>query len=184
METKDIRWIRVLVVCATMTLAATARAAAPPEIEAFFGEYEGEAVTDYQGEVQKRDLRVKISPVENGFAVNWISVTKRASGKLKRKEYSISFHPTRRNHIYRSGERKDLFGNHVPLDPMQGDPYVWARIDKNTLTVYALHVLEDGGYEMQTYARTRIPQGLDLKYSRVRDGEVLRTVTGTLLEVK
>jgi len=183
MHTRDIRWIRTLLVCVTMTLAATARAAAP-ELEALFGEYKGAAVVDYDGELTQRDLRVKISPIKNGFSVNWISVTKRADGKLKRKEYSIDFHPTRRKNIYRSGERKDLFGNHVPLDPMQGDPYVWARIDKGTLTVYALHVLEDGGYEMQTYARTRIPEGLELKYSRVRDGEVLRTVTGTLLEVK
>jgi hypothetical protein len=37
---------------------------------------------------------------------------------------------------------------------------------------------------MQTYTRTRIPEGLSLEYSRVRDGENLRTVTGTLLEVK
>lgn len=183
MDTKDMLWIRALLVCATMALAVTALAAAP-EIEAFFGEYEGEAVTDYDGELRKRDLRVKISPQENGFTVNWISVTKRPNGKLKRKEYSIDFHPTRRNNVYRSGERKDLFGNAVPLDPMKGDPYVWARVHEDTLSVYALHVLEDGGYEMQTYARKRIAQGLNLKYSRVRDGKVLRTVNGTLLEVK
>jgi hypothetical protein len=182
MDTKDMLWIRALLVCTTMALAATAEAA-HPGIEAFYGEYEGEAVMDYHGELRKRDLRVKISPIKKGFTVNWVSVTRRANGKLKRKEYSIDFHPTRRQSIYRSGERKDLFGNHVPLDPMQGDPYVWARVDKDTLTVYALHVLEDGGYEMQTYARTRIPEGLDLKYSRVRDGEILRTVTGILLEV-
>ncbi len=77
-----------------------------------------------------------------------------------------------------------MFGNAVPLDPLKGDPYVWARVHEDSLTVYALHVLEDGGYEMQTYARTRIPEGLDLKYSRVRDGEILRTVNGILLEVK
>ena len=55
-------------------------------------------------------LRVNISPFENGFTVNWISVTKRANGKLKRKEYSINFLPTRRENIFRSGERKDFFG--------------------------------------------------------------------------
>ena len=183
MDTKDMLWIRALLVCATMALAATAQAA-PLALEAFFGEYEGEAVTDLDGELRKRDLRVKISPHENGFTVNWISVTKRPNGKLKRKEYSINFHPTRRNKIYRSGERKDMFGNAVPLDPMRGDPYVWARVHEDTLTVYALHVLEDGGYEMQTYTRRRIPDGLDLKYSRVRDGEIMRTVNGILLEVK
>ena len=183
MDTKNMLWIRALLVCATMALAATAEAVSP-EIETFFGEYEGEAVTDHDGEIQRRDLRVKISPLKNGFTVNWISVTKRANGKLKRKEYSIDFLRTRRNNIYRSGERKDMFGNAVPLDPLKGDPYVWARVHEDTLTVYALHVLEDGGYEMQTYARKRIAQGLDLKYSRVRDGKVLRTVNGTLLEVK
>ncbi len=183
MDTKDMLWIRALLVCATMAVAATAPAA-PSEIEAFFGEYEGEAVADHDGELRKRDLRVKISPRENGFTVDWISVTKKASGKLKRKEYSIDFYPTRRNNIYRSGERMDMFGNAVPLDPLRGDPYVWARVDGDTLTVHALHVLEDGGYEMQTYMRRRIPEGLDLKYLRVRDGEILRTVNGTLLEVK
>ena len=182
-DAMNMLWIRALVVYATMALLATAEAT-DAGIEAFFGEYEGKAVTDYDGELRKRDLRVKISPYEKAFTVNWISVTKKADGKLKRKEYSINFHPTPREHIYRSGERKDFFGNAVPLDPMKGDPYVWARIDGDTLTVYALHVLEDGGYEMQTYARQRIPEGLDLKYSRVRDGEILRTVTGTLIEVK
>lgn len=170
-------------VCTMMAMSVAAHAAAS-DVEAFFGEFEGEAVTDYNGEIGKRDLRVKISPAKNGFTVNWIAVTKRADGKLKRKEYSIDFHPSRRANIYRSGERRDLFGNHVPMDPMEGEPYVWARINEDTLTVFALHVLEDGGYEMQTYARTRIPEGLELRYSRVRDGKILRTVNGTLFEVK
>ena len=183
MKTKEMFWIRAFVLFATMMSVAVGHAAGS-DVKAFFGDYEGEAVTDYEGELTKRDLRVKISPTENGFTVNWISVTKRPNGKLKRKEYSIDFHPTRRDKIYRSGEREDMFGNAVPLDPLKGDPYVWARVHEDTLTVYALHVLEDGGYEMQTYARTRIPEGLDLKYLRVRDGEVLRAVKGTLFEVK
>lgn len=183
MKTKEMFWIRALML-STLMLSMPVGHAADSDLEAFFGDYEGEAVTDYDGELTKRDLRVKISPNGHGFALEWISVTKKASGKLKRKQYSIDFHPTRRNNIFRSGERKDMFGNAVPLDPLKGDPYVWARLHEDTLTVYALHVLEDGGYEMQTYARTRIPEGLDLKYSRVRDGEILRTVEGTLFEVK
>jgi hypothetical protein len=49
---------------------------------------------------------------------------------------------------------------------------------------YALFVTENGGYEMQTYEYTLVPGGLDLRYSRVRDGEVLRTVTGKLKKVR
>ena len=173
---------RALVICFTLTVAAAAPAAAS-DIEAFFGEFEGEAMTDYDGQLRKRDLRVKISPHPDGFTVEWTSVTKTSNGKLKRKAHSINFLPTRRKNIFRSGERRDMFGNAVPLDPLKGDPFVWARLYEDTLTVFALHVLEDGGYEMQTYARTRIPEGLALVYSRVRDGEVLRTVESTLLEV-
>ena len=184
MKFKDMLWIRTLLLCATMMAMVTVAEAAPEAFAAFFGEYEGEAVSENDGEIRTRDLRVNISPFENGFTVNWISVTKRADGKLKRKEYSINFLPTRRENIFRSGERKDFFGNAVPMDPLKGDPYVWARIHDDTLTVYALHVLEDGGYEMQTYERRRIPEGLSLEYSRVRDGEILRTVDGTLMEVK
>ena len=153
------------------------------EIEGFFGEYEGETVTDYQGELRKRDLRVKISAHPEGFTVDWTSVTRKANGKLKRKAHSINFLPTGRENIFRSGERKNMFGHAVPMDPLKGDPYVWARLHEDTLTVFALHVLEDGGYEMQVYARTRIPEGLALQYSRVRDGEVLRAVDAKLLEV-
>ncbi len=182
MNATNLTWIRPLLVCATMILVATVEAA-PADFEAFFGEFEGQAITNH-GDIRKRDLRVKILPHENGFTVSWISVTRRSSGKLKRKEYSINFLPSGRSNIYRSGERTDFFGNAVPLDPMEGDPYVWARIHEDTLTVYALHVLEDGGYEMQTYERRRIPGGLDLQYSRVRDGEILRTVSGTLAEVE
>ncbi len=182
MNTMNMLWNRPLLVCATMILVVTVEAA-PADFEAFFGEYEGQAITNHI-DLRKRDLRVKISPYENGFTVNWISVTRKSDGKLKHKEYSINFHPTRRSNIYRSGERRDFFGNAVPLDPMVGDPYVWARIHEDTLTVFALHVLEDGGYEIQTYERRRIPGGLDLKYSRVRDGEILRTVRGTLAEVE
>ena len=184
MRFKDMLWMRTLLLCATMMAMVAVAEAAPEAFAAFFGEFEGEAVSENDGEIRTRDLRVNISPFENGFTVNWISVTKRANGKLKRKEYSINFHPTGRSNIYRSGERTDFFGNAVPLDPMVGDPYVWARIHEDTLTVFALHVLEDGGYEIQTYERRRIPGGLDLKYSRVRDGEILRTVRGTLAEVE
>jgi len=183
MKTENPFWIRTLVLSAAMLAMVAGAHAASVDFTAFFGEYEGGAVSENDGEVRKRDLRVKISAFRNGFTVNWISVTKRPNGKLKRKEYAINFLPTRRANIFRSGERKDLFGNAVPMDPLKGDPYVWARIHDETLTVHALHVLEDGGYEMQTYARTRTAEGLSLSYSRVRDGEVLRTVTGTLTEV-
>jgi len=37
---------------------------------------------------------------------------------------------------------------------------------------------------MQTYEYTLVPRGMDLRFSRVRDGEVLRTVTGKLKKIR
>ena len=184
-KVKDMFWTRTLLVLVVTGWTLTASAARDySEAEPFYGEFEGEAVMTTDGEITQRDLRVKISPHSEGFTVGWIAVSRKPSGKVKRKEQTIDFYPTRRDHIYRSGERRDFFGNPVPRDPLKGDPYVWARIDGSTLTIYAMHVLEDGGYEMQVFERTRIPEGLELKYHRVRDGEVLRTITGILREVE
>ena len=134
--------------------------------------------------MRKRDLKVTISPNEDGFQVAWVSVTRSASRKIKRRAYAINFKSSKREHIYSAAMRTDLFGNQVPLDPMRGDPYVWARIDGDALFVYQMLISETGGYEMQVYERVLTSTGLDLTYSRVRDGEVLRTITGKLKRTK
>jgi hypothetical protein len=150
----------------------------------FMGEYVGEGISVTEPSLRKRDLKVTISPTEDGFQVAWVSVTRRASGKIKRSAYAINFKPSKKEHVYSAAMRTDMFGNQVPLDPMRGDPYVWARIDGDTLFVYQMLINEKGGYEMQVYERTFTSTGLDLKYSRVRDGEVLRTITGKLKRIK
>ena len=150
----------------------------------FFGDFEGTAISDTRGEIGKRDISVSIGPYESGFYVQWVSTTYKASGRQKKKEYAISFEPSSRAGIYRSAMRKNMFGQIVPMDPMKGDPYVWATIEEDTLTVFALHITEDGGYEMQTYIRTLVEDGMSLEFSRIRNGEPLRTVTGKLERVR
>ena len=39
--------------------------------------------------------------------------------------------------------------------------------------------LEDGRYELQVYDRTLTDIGLDIKFQRIVDGEVMRQITGT-----
>lgn len=158
-------------------------ASAAAEYEKFFGTYRGTAVTHGGQEVEPRDISVKIKPSDRGFVVDWVALIHKSDGRTKRVDYSIHFRPTRRPHIYGSAMKVDVFGKAIPLDPLQGDPYVWARIDGKTLTVYAMLITERGGYEMQVYNRTLVPGGMKLTYSRVRNGKVLRTVTGTLQRV-
>jgi hypothetical protein len=161
-------------------LLATGAAWAAALHEPFLGEYVGDAISDNAEEISKRDISVTIEASEGGFSVRWTAVIRRASGRLKRSDLKINFQPTGRGNLYRSAMRTNMFGQAAPLDPMQGDPYVWARISGRTLSVYALIITDEGGYEMQGHERTLTDEGMLLEYERVRDGEILRNVTGKL----
>ena len=153
------------------------------EYKKFVGEYMGEGISQTDGELSKRDFTVKIEPKDEGFLLTWVSVTRNDDGTLKRKKHTVQFKPKGKSGLYGSAMRTDMFGNQVPMDPLNGEPYVWARIEGDTLFVYALLISAKGGYEMQTYERTLTPTGMDLIYSRVRDGKMMRTVEGTLKRV-
>jgi hypothetical protein len=168
----------------SVLLAAGVAAAQGGGIQRFYGTYVGEAVSETGEELDKRDISAEIAPEGKGFRVKWTAVIKRGKEKPRREERTVVFLPASRPDIFSSGMRSDQFGNPVPLDPLSGDPYIWARIDGPKLWMYALFVTDTGGYEMQTYERTLVPGGMDLRYSRVRDGDVLRTVTGKLKKVR
>ena len=168
---------------ASTLLVAGALQAQDSGIERFVGSYTGEAISE-GGDLDKRDISAEITPQGKGFKVKWTVVIKRGSDQPRRVDYTITFSPTKRPGIFSSAMRTDVFGNAVPLDPLAGDPYIWARIDGAKFWMYALFVTETGGYEMQTYERTLVPGGMDLRYSRIRDGEVLRTLTGKLKKVR
>lgn len=174
---------RVSVVFTLLLFGLGADAGAQP-YQKFIGEYEGTGIIDPDGSLETRDIRVKIDETDKGFKVTWVSVSRGGGGRSKRKSYTVEFQPSKRNGIYSAAMRTDMFGNRVPLDPLAGDPYVWARIDGNALIVYAMLINDEGGYEMQVYKRTLTPTGLDLSYSRVRDGEKLRTVTAELKRIR
>ena len=72
--------------------------------------------------------------------------------------------------------KRNVFGHEVPLDPMKGEPFVWGRIEGKTLTVFSLFIDEKGGYELQQYDRTLADGGLDLSFSRFRNGVKSRSV--------
>jgi hypothetical protein len=174
----------LLTLAGSILLAASTAEGQGGGIERFYGTYTGEAVSESGNELDKRDISAEITPQGKGFKVKWTVVIKRGKDQPRRVEYTITFLPSKRADIYSSAMRTDVFGNAVPLDPLAGDPYIWARIEGPKLWMYALFVTETGGYEMQTYERTLVPGGMDLRYSRIRDGEVLRTVTGKLKKTR
>ena len=165
-------------------LLSVLSAPAVASFEQFLGRYEGAAVAGGGNELSPRDISVSMTPKGSGFNLQWTVVIHKVSGKVKRVEYAIDFLPTKRSGLYRSGMRRNMFGQAVPLDPLKGDPYVWARIEGDVLTVHALIITEDGGYEFQIHKRSLTPGGMHLDYFRVKDNEILRTVTGDLKKVE
>jgi hypothetical protein len=179
------RWLRLLSPSLLLLALVAPASAADPDYARFFGEYEGVAISGGSGKTDTRDIRARIGPTSKGFTVNWLMTIHRASGTDKRVEYTMTFLPTKRDSVYSAAMSLDAFGNAVPLDPMKGDPYVWARIEGPTLTIYALTVTDHGGYDLQVFDRKLVPGGgMDLKYSRIVDGQVQRTVTGRLKKVR
>jgi len=154
-------------------------------IEPFVGRYIGHSISNMADQTSDRDFDVSItSEEERGFEVSWTTFIHRSDGAVKKKVSTISFRKTSRPGVYASAQKKDMFGNQVPHDPMQGDPYVWARLDGDTLSVYGFLVTDDGGYEMHSYHRTLTATGLDLEFTRQRGGTVIRRISGELRRVE
>ncbi|WP_300055128.1 hypothetical protein [uncultured Roseobacter sp.] len=166
------------VALAAAFLVVWAAQAMAGDIARFVGSYAGSAeVSSADGSSQKRDMSVKISKTKQGFEVYWKTSTYRPDGSTKEKAYTVEFVPSDRGDVFSSAMKRNVFGHDVQLDPMKGEPYVWSRIDGDTLSVYSLFVTEDGGYEIQQFNRTLTEGGLDLDYKSVRNGEVQRTVS-------
>ncbi|WP_368040240.1 hypothetical protein [Ruegeria atlantica] len=146
-------------------------------IEPFIGDYVGSAnVVDDDGTETPRDMSVSIHETKDGFNVSWKTTTYKPDGRVKDQSFSIDFKQSDRSDVYSAAMKRNVFGHEVPLDPMQGEPFVWGRIEGETLTVFSLFIDENGGYELQQFDRTLADGGLNLSFSRFRNGVKSRSV--------
>ncbi len=149
----------------------------------FYGAFKGSAESVLAGELSERELEVVIKPwEEKGFTVEWTTIIHRAGREKKITDLSINFYPAERPGIFASAMRTNVFGQTVPFDPVgiDADPYVWAGIDGNTLTVRALYIVDSGGYEMHEYKRSLSDNGLTLDFQRLRNGEKVVRISAQL----
>lgn len=173
----QVHLIVALTVFFLMAFAMPVRA----DITPFIGTYKGSAdVLSADGTVQPRDMSVEIDKTTKGFTVSWTSTRTRADGSEKSKSYVIRFVASERAGIFSAAMGRNVFGHDVQLDPMQGEPFVWAKLKDDTLSVYSLFVTDEGGYEIQQYDRTLVNEGLRLKFQRLRNGVPLRSVSTVL----
>lgn len=151
-------------------------------ITAFAGHFAGTGIAkdEIDGSVDDtlRNIDVIITPDGDVFALSWATILRRDGdaddSEIKQNHHALFFEPADRANVFKSG---------VEVDPLAGWPFIWARIKGRTLTVYSLLVHDDGSYEIQTYDRTLSDAGMELYFTRVRDGRLVRSVSGTLVRV-
>ena len=173
-------------VASTLAFAAPAAWAAA-SLEPFFGTYVGVAeVKDFRGggAVRQRDMDIVIEPYkQGGFRIHWVNVAlvdgKRAAPGVERRVQTVLFEPAEDRGFFVEVAESSPFRERGETHPMRGDPVRWASLDEEGLHVYSFLVLEDGRYELQVYDRTLTDIGLDIRFQRIVDGEVVREITGT-----
>ncbi|OED48027.1 hypothetical protein [Leisingera sp. S232] len=160
-----------LAAAALLMLPLQARA----DVSRFAGEYRGSVdIVRADGDIDPRDMSVKIQETREGFVVSWTATTEKDDGRKKTKSYEVEFVPSERNGVFAAAMTRNVFGHAVPLNPMEGEPFVWGRVTNGTLTVFSLFIHPNGDYEMQQYDRTLADGGLDLVYISRLNGEPKR----------
>ncbi len=166
------------------------RPAAPPPpaaakgvpLSAFFGVFRGSGVAQSEDSdyfrTAVRDTAIEIRPAEaGGFKLAWSTTTRGgdpANPKTKVKTTEVTFKP--------AASKPNVFESVKQGNPVDGGDVIWARLNKQTLTVYALTTGDDGSYELQKWDRTLQGTGMAMVYTRLRDGEQVRTVKARLVK--
>jgi hypothetical protein len=165
--------------------AALAQGQPPPApkqtlpIGAFFGIFKGSGIAELESSSQfktsMRETQVEIRPTsDGGFTVAWSTTAPRGNPNQptqKTKSTEAAFKPTAKPGVYESAK---------PANPVTGGDLMWARLQRQTLTVYAMTTTEDGRYEMQKWERTLQGTGMTMVYTRISDGEPTRSVKARL----
>ena len=175
-----------LLLVASVMIADSAQSQQNKSIPDFFGVYVGRAKTAGSDEV--RDLDVIIEPNKRGFSISWSAVIrpgeKRAVPGVKRRAFEQAFQNSREHSIFEPIAAGTVFSGRKKQDFVGGDPVIWARIQKDMLSVYSLVVQEDGTYQLQVYDRILTPLGMDIHFRRYDDGILSRGITSSLARIE
>jgi hypothetical protein len=163
--------------------AAPRQAPAPSgSLAAFYGVFSGSGVAQSEDSdyfrTAVRDTKIEIRPADaNGFKLTWSTTTRGgdpANPKAKTKTTEVTFRP--------AANKPNVFESVQQGNPVAGGDVVWAKLNKQTLTVYSMTTGDDGSYELQKWDRTLQGTGMAMVYTRLRDGEQVRTVKARLVK--
>jgi hypothetical protein len=177
--------ITAFVLALTLAIPGAGTALANP-LAPFFGSYVGVAEVEdlATGTTKQRHMDIVIEPYKGGgFKLQWINVTlvdgRRDVPGVERQVQTVIFEPAAHRGFYVEAQESNPFRERAVTQPMHGDPVRWASVADGRLHVNSFVVLEDGTYELQTYDRTLTEAGMDIRFERILDGEVVRRITGT-----
>ncbi len=155
------------------------------DLSEFFGSYVGQATVEdlITGKRQERDLDITVVPYrKHGLRVDWITVGlvdgRRDVPGVRRWSQTAIFEPKNDKDFLVEVGTSDVFRERQATVPIKGDPVRWTRVDGNILHTCSFMVLEDGRYELQLYQRILTDIGMDIRFERIVDGELIRRVTG------
>jgi hypothetical protein len=153
-------------------------------IKSFHGEWRGTALaeseTDEDFPSSTRDIAVSIKPTDlGGFTLSW-STLQREKGDPKAplevmKSTSVEFIPSALPNRWQAKSS---------ASPYQGGIVYWARLERSTLTLSTFTIDENGKPELQTYRRKVSGNTMKLDFTNVKDGQVVRVVSGSLKRQK
>ncbi|MBM3488905.1 MAG: hypothetical protein FJX68_00410 [Alphaproteobacteria bacterium] len=168
---------------ALLLACAGSAAAADLPLGAFYGKWQGSALSESQissyFRLSSRDIGVEIRAAGEGFTLTWNTVLRQRgdprSPTEELRSNTLTFVPAR---------RPGLWVGQGNADPVQGGrPFFWAYVQDNTLVVQSLQVADDGGSELQVYRRTLTGNGMELEFTRTLDGEAARRAKGRLIKL-
>ncbi len=109
-----------------------------------------------------------------GFIITWstLYIDEENPSSLKIKDSTeIKFAATDDPALFKQAKAPELW---------TGKPHYWARISGDTLNVTAIVLDADGTYDITHYARTVQGDAQRVEFTRFKDGQLQREVTGTL----
>ncbi len=166
------------VISIVWVLGANPAQGAGTDLERFIGTYAGDYVTEPVGLVKPGDLHLRFQTQGEGFKLDWQSL---ADTDEKPKHHdNVSFVPTHRDNIYLAVMRCDMFGNLEPLDPMRGEPFMWASIEGNRLNVYVMLIGERGTHDLRIYRYLLKDGTMTLSFERQSDEDRIQKISGSL----
>lgn len=169
----------VLALLATFFFA-TPSFAAERKLDDFFGAYLGHgeevplAETDKQKRPRFSQVIIRPAKEQKGFTIEWSTMKLKGDevpSEVDTKTYVLTFRPTDEPNVYRD----------VQTDPKEHE-VSWAVLNKDTLSILQVSVAPDGGYLLARYDRRLTPKGMEVRFTRLENGKVIRNVKLSLLK--